>query len=207
MKRMPRPKPDSAKTAHVIEHVVDVDGLLRQRALVAEHFHAVDEIADAVGLRADQLRQRAVGVVDVLLEQLRGAADAGQRVLDLVGEHRGEPRYRARRRAMRELALDHLGHIALLQHQHDKARLVRQRTAVNVDQLRALRLRAGDFDAVLVDGRTRTCEPGRRAPEADSRKPTTSSSSDALEKRDAARQERSRPPSSRRRCGFLRPAR
>ena len=89
---------------------MDVDRLLRQRALVAEHLHAVDEIADAVGLRADELRQRAVVVLEVWLEQLRGAADARQRVLDLVRQHRGHARYRARRGAMRELALDHLRH-------------------------------------------------------------------------------------------------
>src|SRR4029079_7778665 len=57
-----------AQAAHGIEHVVDVDGLFRQRALVAEYLHAVDEIADAVGLRANQLRQRAVGVGEILLE-------------------------------------------------------------------------------------------------------------------------------------------
>ncbi len=51
-----------AQAAHVLEHVMDVDGVLAERALVAEHLHAIDEIADAVGLRADELRQRAVGI-------------------------------------------------------------------------------------------------------------------------------------------------
>ena len=60
------------------EHVVDVDGLLGERALVAEDLHAVDEIADALGLGADELGQRAVLVGEVLLEELGGAADAGQ---------------------------------------------------------------------------------------------------------------------------------
>ncbi len=99
-------------------------GSFAQRALVAEHLHAVDEIADAVGLRADELGQRAVGVGEVLLEKLGGAADARQRVLDLVREHGGETRGRARRGAMRELALDHQRHVALLQHQHDEAGLI-----------------------------------------------------------------------------------
>ena len=53
----------------VFEHDVDVDRLALDRPLVGEHFHAVDEFHDAVGLVADQPRQRAVVVVDRLLEQ------------------------------------------------------------------------------------------------------------------------------------------
>ena len=63
-------------------------GSVAERALVAEHLHAVDEIADAVGLRADELRQRPVVVLEAGLQQLGGAADARQRVLDLVRQHR-----------------------------------------------------------------------------------------------------------------------
>ena len=71
----------------MVQDVVDVDRLLGERPLVAEHLHAVDEIADALGLGADELGQRAVFVGQVLLEKLGGAADARQRVLDLVGKH------------------------------------------------------------------------------------------------------------------------
>ena len=70
---------------------MDVDGLLGDRALVAEHLHAVDERADAVGLGADELRQRAVLVGERRLEQLRRAADTRQRVLDLVRQHPAMP--------------------------------------------------------------------------------------------------------------------
>ncbi len=115
-----------AQAADVLEHVVDVDRLLGERALVAEHLHAVDEIADAIRLRADELGQRAIGIRDALLQELSRAADARQRVLDLVREHRGEARRRAGGGAMRELALDHDRHVALLQHQHDEARADRQ---------------------------------------------------------------------------------
>ena len=192
MKRMPRPKPDSRQPAHVIEHVVDVDGLFRQRPLVAEHLHAVDEIADAIGLRADQLRQGAIGVAEVLLEKLRGAADARQRVLDLVGQHRGEARYRARGGAMGQLALDHLRHVPLLQHEHDEAGLVRHRAAIDVDQLGALKLRrrrprrrirsrVEPERAHLVDQRQQRATEGHHLVELD-----------ALQQGDAARQERFR---------------
>ena len=55
---------------------MDVDRLALDRALVGEHLHAVDQLHDAVGLIADQARERAVVVGRGLLEQLRGAADA-----------------------------------------------------------------------------------------------------------------------------------
>jgi hypothetical protein len=38
-------------------------------------------------------------------EQLRRAADAGERVLDLMGEHRAERRHRPRRAAVGELSV------------------------------------------------------------------------------------------------------
>ena len=76
---------------HVIEHHVDIDRLALDRPLVGEHFHAIDQFHDAVGLVANQPRQGAVVVVGRLFEQLRRAADAGQRVLDLVRQHPAEP--------------------------------------------------------------------------------------------------------------------
>ena len=131
---------------------MNVHGLRRQRALVAEHLHAVDEVADAVGLRADELRQRPILVLDTGLQQLRGTADARERVLDLVSEHRRHARHRARRRTMGELALDHLRHRALLQHQHDQARLLGDASGEHVDQAVHAAARQIDLDAVLVDG-------------------------------------------------------
>ena len=119
---------------HVVEHDVDVDRLALDRPLVGEHLHAVDQLHDAVGLVADQPRQRAVVVVGGLLEQLRGAADAGQRVLDLVRQHRGERDDRARRAAMGELAVHLVGDGALLQHHDDMAGPLRQRRDVQIDQ-------------------------------------------------------------------------
>ena len=72
----------------MVEHDVDVDRLALDRPLVGEHLHAVDQLHDAVGLVADQPGQRAVLVGTDDFQQLRRAADAGQRVLDLVRQHR-----------------------------------------------------------------------------------------------------------------------
>ena len=149
---------------------MDVDRLRRQRALVAEHLHAVDEIADAVGLRADELRQRPVLVLEAGLQQLRGAADARQRVLDLVRQHRRHARHRAGGRAVRELALDHLRHRALLQHQHDQPGLIGHAAGEHVDQPVHAAARQVDLDAVFVDGGAGACAPARPARRAGSRR-------------------------------------
>ena len=77
---------------HVVEHGVDVDALARDRPLVGKRLHAVDELDDPVGLLADQPRQAAILVADRAFQQLRRAADARKRVLDLMRQHRGERR-------------------------------------------------------------------------------------------------------------------
>ena len=69
-----------ADLAHVIEHVVNVDRLDADRALVAEDLHAVDQFADAVGLRADQLGQGAVFIGQLRVRAVgrrRGCRTAG----------------------------------------------------------------------------------------------------------------------------------
>jgi hypothetical protein len=98
---------------------VDVDGPALDGALVAEQFDPLDQLHDPVGLVADQAGQHPVALVGGLLEELRGAADARQRVLDLVGEHGAERRHRAGGAAMGELAVHLVGDGALLEHQHD----------------------------------------------------------------------------------------
>ena len=79
----------------LIEHPVDVDRTVLDGALIAEHLHSLHELHDPVGLVADQLREEAVVGVGPLLQELRGAADAGERVLDLVGQHGAERADRA----------------------------------------------------------------------------------------------------------------
>ena len=101
----------------------------------------------------DQPGQRAVLVAQPALQQLRSAADPRQRVLDLMGEHRGEAGDRARRAAMRHLTIDLVGHRALLKHHDDRARKLRHRRDIDVDDLLGAHARRGNVDAVLVDRR------------------------------------------------------
>ena len=92
--------------AHMLEDLVDVDDLAVHLGLVGEHLHAVHQRADAVGLVADQPGQAAVGGIDVLLQELRRATDARQRVLDLMGKHRRHGGHRPGGIAVGELAVD-----------------------------------------------------------------------------------------------------
>ena len=136
----------------MLQDEVDVDGLARDRALVREHLHAIDELDDAVGLLADQLGQLTVLVVGRLLQELRRAADAGQRVLDLVREHGRKRGHRAGRAPMGQLAIHLGGDRALLQHDDDAARPVEERRDLDVDEPLAEALGA-EVDAVFVDRR------------------------------------------------------
>ena len=86
------------------------------RGGVAELLHPLDQGADPVGLVADQLDQRPVLVADGRLEQLGGAADAGERVLDLVRQRGGEPGDRAGRAPVRDLLVEPARHRAGVQH-------------------------------------------------------------------------------------------
>ena len=88
MRRTWRAKPDCADLAHALEHLVDVDRVALDRPVVGERLHAIDQRDDAVGFVADQLGQLAPGRVGILLQQLRRAANAGKRVLDLMRQHR-----------------------------------------------------------------------------------------------------------------------
>jgi hypothetical protein len=66
--------------ADMIEHGVDVHAFARHRAGVGEGLHAVDELHDAVGLVADELRQRPIVVADRELRAIaprRGCPRAG----------------------------------------------------------------------------------------------------------------------------------
>ena len=105
----------------VIEHRVDVDRAARDRPVVAEHLHAIDQRDDAVGLVADQPGQRPVFGRRRLLEQLRRAANARQRILDLVRQHRRQRDDRARRAAVGQLPVHLVGNGAFLKHHHDVA--------------------------------------------------------------------------------------
>ena len=75
----------SEQRAHALDHLVDVDRRDVRQAVGREQ--AIHERLQAVGLLHDHLRELAqLRVGELALEQLRRAADAAQRVLDLVGE-------------------------------------------------------------------------------------------------------------------------
>ncbi len=133
----------------MLEHLVDVDGRALDRPVVPERFHAVDELADAVGLLADELREHLVLRIDVLLDELRRAANAGQRILDFVGKHGRHARDRTRRAAMGELAVHLLRHGAFLHHDQHRARLLGHGGDLDVD-LTIARARSSHVDAVFA---------------------------------------------------------
>ena len=66
-------------------------------------------------LGADELGQIALARRHRLFQQLRRAANAGQRILDLMRQHRRHAVQRAHRAAMQQLAVDALREAALLQ--------------------------------------------------------------------------------------------
>ena len=139
---------------HVIEHHVDVDRLALDRALVGEHLHAIDQLHNAVGFVAYQPRERAVIVAGRLFQQLRRAADTGERILDFVREHGGERDHRTRRAAMGELAVHLVGDGALLEHHHYVVRPFGERRHMQIDQPITGISRRAEIDFVFVDRRT-----------------------------------------------------
>ena len=76
-------KPGKRETAGMAEQWIDILAGERQWPCVAEVLHPVDQRGDAVDLGHDQRGEFA------RTEQLRCTADARQRVLDLVRQHRG----------------------------------------------------------------------------------------------------------------------
>ena len=132
---------------------MNVDRAARHRTVVAEHFHAVDQRDDAVRLVADQPRQHAVFRGGCLLEQLRRAADAGQRVLDFMRQHRRQRDHRTRRAAMGQLPVHLVGDGALLQHHHDMAGPFRERRDMQIDLAIAADPRRAQIDLVFIDRR------------------------------------------------------
>ena len=134
--------------AGAVEHVVDVERLALRGAQVAELLDPVDQLADARRLGLDQAGQLAVGVAEGHLEELRRAGDAGERVADLVRQHRRHAGDRARRRAVAEAAVHLLGHALRVHQDQDLAAGVLQRRGVHVLQLRRL-VGPADHDVVL----------------------------------------------------------
>ena len=129
---------------------------------VGEHVHPVDQVADAVGLVLDELAEFAVAVVDArLFQQLRGAADARQRVLDLMRQHLRHRRGATGGAEEIELAVHHLRGGAIVQRQHHPARHLRQRPAMRGDAA-AVQPRAVQQHVVVGDRRLMLADLGQQ---------------------------------------------
>jgi hypothetical protein len=89
-----------------------------------------------------------------LFEQLRGAANARERVLDFVRQHRSECDHRARRAAMGELAIHLVRDGALLEHHHHMTGLLGHRRDIEIDQPLARISRRREIDAIFIHRRT-----------------------------------------------------
>jgi hypothetical protein len=134
---------------HALKDCMDVDGLPVGRALVGKDLHAVHQPDDAVGLLADQPGERPVVLVCFRLQELRGAADAGERILDFMRQHRGKAGHGARGAAMGKLAVDLFGHRPRQQHESHMTGPLRHRRGVDVDHPLRAEPRRGDVDAVF----------------------------------------------------------
>jgi hypothetical protein len=88
-------EPSQRDAPRMIEQRIDVGRRQLERPRVGEILHPVDQRDDAVDLGGDQLGELAIFAA-AAAEQLRGAADARERVLDLVREHRRRADRRAR---------------------------------------------------------------------------------------------------------------
>ena len=72
-----------------------------------------------------------------LLQKLRRAANAGQRILDFVRQHRRHRRHRSGGPAMGQLAIDFLGNRTRLQRDHHAHVGFRQGRGMNIDEMAA----------------------------------------------------------------------
>ncbi len=105
----------------------------------------VDQADDAIGLVADQLRQDPAVALDALLQKLRRAADSGERVLDLMGQHGRHRLGRAGCVAAEALAVEPALDAAVLHHQDDMARVFGDRCGIDRD-MGGLQLRSGQCE-------------------------------------------------------------
>jgi hypothetical protein len=137
---VPLDEPDAAAEAalgeatYVFEHQIDVDRSPLDRPGVRELLHVIHQVADTVGLVADQADQWTLVVRDARLEQLRSTANTGQGVLDLMRQSHREAGHRAGAAAMNQLAIEPVRDRARVQHHQDAAWQLGQRRHVQIDQ-------------------------------------------------------------------------
>src|SRR5579871_2746162 len=76
-----------SQTLDMVQYGMDIETFPLSWRGIGEGLHPIDEFDDPVGFVADQPGERPILVADARFEQLGGAANAGKRILDLVGEH------------------------------------------------------------------------------------------------------------------------
>ena len=118
-----------------VQHLMDVDRLAFEGGAFGKHLHAVHHVANPVRLVANQFRQGAVVAGRILFQKLRRAADSGERVFDLMGQHRRHRRHRPGGAAVGQLAVDFVGGGPLLQGHHYRLRVFGQGRGVEVDEM------------------------------------------------------------------------
>ena len=77
------------RAAGAVDQTVDIDCPGLGRLVGRQGLHPVEQIDHPLDLGGDHLGQRFLRFVQLPVEQLSGAADRGQRVLDLVAEDVG----------------------------------------------------------------------------------------------------------------------
>ena len=120
------------------QYFVDVFGPQLRRARVGEAFHPIDELRHAIDLGDDEVGQFASVAVETAGQQLRGAADARQRILDLVRQHRRHAYRRSRRALMLDLPVNEGRHRPRLKGNGQPAGAIDHRRDQHIGTRRAL---------------------------------------------------------------------
>ena len=95
----------------------------------------IDQLGDAIDLGGDQPGQRAVRLAQLAVEQLRGATNAGERILDFVGQDLGRTQGAGLASAGAGHVIAEPFHAAhFVQDQHLPARMVLHRRGHHVER-------------------------------------------------------------------------
>ena len=89
---------------------MNVDRFPVQGPFIGEHLHLINQVPDAVGLFANQFRERPVVAFENGFEQLRRPPNSGKRIFNFMGQHGGHAGYRPRRTTVGKLQIKFLGH-------------------------------------------------------------------------------------------------
>ena len=139
---------------HMVEDRMDVDRRAIHRTFVGEDFHPVHQRDDPVGFVTDEAGQSPVVIRHGAFEKLGRAADTGQRILDLVRQHRGQTGHGTGGGAVRQLPVDLVGHGAFLEDDDDRTGFGHDRGDVEIHQLVLPQTRRRQINPVFVDRRT-----------------------------------------------------